>query len=253
MVQKSQHEVFSTKSIVAIQHVGLSSKWDYTFLKKIVVKRQDERDYAFSEADFENLSINDIEDMYLAKVQGRMRQFPTEVQREFIKSLLIFIRRIVIKERVEDLQLAVESYQKRVNFTPPQLDLPDINQLSQLKLISKPFGVVYRSELQRNCLMACRDLHKFGDHTLKMVRDGLAYRLKDIRQKIGSPKRWNSQERRDVKRIITQIDERLYRRDQFRTLESFVGGRPRINITGYQRPDRTPGKIAGLSESTGNP
>ena len=146
-VQKSQHEVFSTKAIVAIKHVDLSSKWDYTFLKNIGLKMQDERDYAFSEADFENLSINDIEDMYLAKVQGRMRQFSTEVQSEFIKLLLMFIRSIVIKERVEDLQLAVESYQTRVNFTPPQLDLPDINQLSQNTLISKPFGVVYRIEL----------------------------------------------------------------------------------------------------------
>ena len=94
--------------------------------------------------------------------------------------------------------------------------------------------------------MACSELHKFGDHTLKLVRDGLAYRLKDIRLKVGNPKRWNSQERRDVRRIITMIDERLFRRDQFRRLESYVGGRPRINITGFQRPVRTPGNITAL-------
>ena len=107
-----------------------------------MVKRQDEKDYAFCEADFERLSLNDIEDLYLAKVQGRMRQFSTEIQREYIKSLLIFIISIVIQERVEDLQLAVESYQTRVNFTRPQLELPDINHLPQYTLISKPFGVV---------------------------------------------------------------------------------------------------------------
>ena len=42
------------------------------------------------------------------------------------------------------------------------------------------------------------------------------------------------------------VDERLFRRDQFRMLESFVGGRPRINITGYQLPVRTPGNITAL-------
>jgi hypothetical protein len=37
-------------------------------MKEIVVKRQDEKEYKFCEADFHDLNLNDIEDMYLEVV-----------------------------------------------------------------------------------------------------------------------------------------------------------------------------------------
>ena len=55
-----------------------SKKFNYTFMREIIIKRQDEKKYKFLEADFPDLYLNDIEDMYLEKVQGKIRQFPTE-------------------------------------------------------------------------------------------------------------------------------------------------------------------------------
>ena len=111
-----------------------SKKLNYTFMNEIV-KRQDEKKYKFSEADFPDLYLNDIEDMYLEKVQGRMCEFDTDTQYNFISSLLLFIRRLIVQERVEDLQLGVESYQQKINLTKPLFKFPGIYKMSQYTLI----------------------------------------------------------------------------------------------------------------------
>ena len=105
----------------------------------------DEQEYVFSEADFHRLPLNDIEDMYLLKVQGKLCNLPREFQLKFITALLIFIRSVIVKERVEDLQLGVESYQRQLNLTAPNLtDVPNIDKLSQYTLIKQPdFGFIY--------------------------------------------------------------------------------------------------------------
>ena len=45
---------------MAIDH---ATKFDYTYMQTITVKRQDEKEYKFGEADFPDLHLNDIEDM----------------------------------------------------------------------------------------------------------------------------------------------------------------------------------------------
>lgn len=89
--------------IVSIQFVAIDTMRSYSYLQKIIVKRLDEKEYEFSEADFHRLHLNDIEDMYLLKVQGKLCNLPKEMQLDFITSLLIFIQSVIIRERVEDL------------------------------------------------------------------------------------------------------------------------------------------------------
>nr|GEW65661.1 hypothetical protein [Tanacetum cinerariifolium] len=45
---------------------------------------------------------------------------------DFIVALCMFTRSLVIKKFVEDLQLGVESYEKKLNITPPQQTFPEI-------------------------------------------------------------------------------------------------------------------------------
>ena len=212
--------------IVSIQFVATDSMWGYDFVKQITAKRLDEKEYVFSEADFHRLPLNDIEDMYLLKIQGKLCNLPREMQLRFITALLIFIRSVIIKERVEDLQLGVESYQKQLNLTAPNLtDVPNIDKLSQYTLIKQPaFGFIYRSVHGSNRFMAFDEIHKFCDETLKFVHDGLKTRL--AVQMLGKAHRWNTDETRQVRRFMAQIEHRLKRRDQIRRLESYVGGRP---------------------------
>ncbi|GJT91317.1 hypothetical protein Tco_0898821 [Tanacetum coccineum] len=67
------------------------------------------------------LNLNDIEDMYLLKVQDKLHYLELEFEKDFNNVLLVFIQRTVIKNRVEDLQLGVESYQRTLNLTKPKL------------------------------------------------------------------------------------------------------------------------------------
>ena len=127
---KSKEKVYHESHIVSIMEIHDKAKWDYTFMKLIFVKRQDERLYKFSKADIPDLNMNDIEDMYLEKIERRMQHYTWELQYNFISALLLYIRRLIIQERVEYLQLGVESYQRQLNLIKPQLSFPGIHLAS---------------------------------------------------------------------------------------------------------------------------
>jgi hypothetical protein len=230
-------EVMSDLKIVSIQFISTLTHFGYPYLSKLILKRIDEKEYEISESDFPRLHLNDIEDMYLLKVQGKLCNLPKEMQLAFITALLIYMHHIIIKERVEDLQLGVESYQKKLNLTKPNLyDVPDLQHLAQYTLIRHPaFGFTYRSINGRNCFMGYEEIHKFCDETLKFIRDGIKSRLDDIA--LGKSKRWNTNEARDARRFINRIMNQLKRRDQFRRLESYVGGKPGFPVLTFQRPE----------------
>nr|GFA61700.1 hypothetical protein [Tanacetum cinerariifolium] len=67
--------------------------------------------------DLKRLRIQDIEDMLLLLVQGKLSNLTVEERFAFNVSLRMFTRSIVIQRSVKDLQLGVESYQKRLNLT----------------------------------------------------------------------------------------------------------------------------------------
>ncbi|GJY94634.1 hypothetical protein Tco_0510995 [Tanacetum coccineum] len=119
--RKSKHDVFSTKRIITVTHVKVVKKYDYGYLDEIIVRRENQQLYKFIEGDFPRLNLHDIKDMLL---------------------LLMFTRRVVILKQVEDLQLGVESYQKKLNITRPE---------------------TFR-------LMRSDELYKFYDGTLSSIR-----------------------------------------------------------------------------------
>nr|GFD03156.1 hypothetical protein [Tanacetum cinerariifolium] len=75
--------------------------------------------YKFKEGDFKRLRLQDIEDMLLLLIQGKLSNLTVEERFAFNVSLRMFTRSIIIQRRVEDLQLGVKSYQKRLNLTKP--------------------------------------------------------------------------------------------------------------------------------------
>ena len=119
---RSNHRVFSNQRILAITAVKRTEKrFGYNFLDEIEVRRIDDQLYTFGEADYHWLNLNDIADTYLLKVQGKLQNLSGSLQYDIINSILLFMRQTIIKARVEDAQLGVESYQKSLNFTTPQL------------------------------------------------------------------------------------------------------------------------------------
>nr|GEW43763.1 retrovirus-related Pol polyprotein from transposon TNT 1-94 [Tanacetum cinerariifolium]GEW43766.1 retrovirus-related Pol polyprotein from transposon TNT 1-94 [Tanacetum cinerariifolium] len=79
--------------------------------------KDDDKLYKFKEGDFKRLRIQDIEDMLLLLVQGKLTNLTLKERFAFNVSLRMFTKSIVIQRRVEDLKLSVEIYQKKLNLT----------------------------------------------------------------------------------------------------------------------------------------
>ncbi|GJZ97744.1 hypothetical protein Tco_0670197 [Tanacetum coccineum] len=61
----------------------------------------------------------------------------------------MFTRRIIIQKRVKDVQLGVESYQKKLNLTKPQVYFPNISTKEPYTLSFNPPGVIYDDSSNR--------------------------------------------------------------------------------------------------------
>nr|GEU94341.1 hypothetical protein [Tanacetum cinerariifolium] len=142
---------------------------NYKHLDWITMRRDDDKFYKFKEGDFKKLHIQDIEDMLLLLVQGKLTNLRVEERFAFNVSLRMFTRSIVIQRRVEDLQLGVESYQKKLNLTKPDTYRSDLKRKEVYTAYSNPRGFIYQNKDKPNRLMQIDELHKFSDGTLNDV------------------------------------------------------------------------------------
>ncbi|GJX50180.1 hypothetical protein Tco_0277025 [Tanacetum coccineum] len=101
--------------ILSVIRISVDKKFGYGYLKEIVIRRVDLKEYIFNEADFPRLHLNDIEDMYLLKIQNKLHHLTGDEQFDLVNALRPFIQRTVIKKRVEEL--GVESYHTKLNLT----------------------------------------------------------------------------------------------------------------------------------------
>ncbi|GKC01994.1 hypothetical protein Tco_0993604 [Tanacetum coccineum] len=83
-----------------------------------------------------------------------------------VVALHMFTRRIVIQKRVEDLQLGVESYQKKLNISKPRIREEDLSRRAPYTTLSDPQGVIYEDKLNKKRLMHSDELYKCSDGTL---------------------------------------------------------------------------------------
>ncbi|GKB90453.1 hypothetical protein Tco_0962725 [Tanacetum coccineum] len=128
----SKQNVYSTKEILGVNSVSVKKLHRYGHLEEIVVKRSDQQLYKFKEGDFVDQHLNEIEDMLLLAVQCKLFNLDGSVIVDFIVALRMFTRSLILKRRVEDLQLGVV----RIRYSFPRSnqnrrDLPrDIPLLS---------------------------------------------------------------------------------------------------------------------------
>ncbi|GKA76874.1 hypothetical protein Tco_0783335 [Tanacetum coccineum] len=176
----SKHNVYSTQKILGVKSVSVKKLHGYGHLEEIVVKRADRQLYKFKEGDFVDLHLNDIEDMLLLAVQHKLFHLNDSDIVDFIVALRMFTRSLIIKRRVEDLQLGVESYQKKLNITAPQKTFPEIKFKELYTPSYKPPGVIYEDLNKQKRVTQADELYKFSDGTLKTVRDELHHRILDF-------------------------------------------------------------------------
>nr|GFA51223.1 hypothetical protein [Tanacetum cinerariifolium] len=157
-------------------------------LEEVYKATMDQLDWVNPKGDFKRLRLQDIEDMLLLLDQGKMSNLTVEEHFAFNVSLGMFTRSIVIQRRVEDLQLGVKSYQKRLNLTKPDTYRSDLKRREAYTAYSNLRGFIYQNKDKKNRLMRIDELHKFSDETLNDVRIALDDRLKGIRMQLISVK-----------------------------------------------------------------
>ncbi|GJY80742.1 putative ribonuclease H-like domain-containing protein [Tanacetum coccineum] len=118
-------------------------------------------------------------------------------------------QRIVIQRRMEDLQLGVKSYQKKLNLTKPDTFRPDLRNKTAFTTYSKPQGVIYKDQNNRNRLMRTDELYKFSDGTLNYVRTALHDITSGIRMEYLPKKKWSRLDKRRAHVMIQDIDKQL--------------------------------------------
>nr|GEU34866.1 putative polyprotein [Tanacetum cinerariifolium] len=119
----------------------------------------------------ENINKNDIEDMYLLIVNGKV---PDYAKTGLLWSLSVFIRSSVIWERVHDFQLGVESYQQKVNLTAPTISFPGIEKHEVFYIIYEPVhGIIYKYSKKKKRMMRHSEIHKFCDAIMMLNKQDL--------------------------------------------------------------------------------
>nr|GEX11228.1 hypothetical protein [Tanacetum cinerariifolium] len=222
---ESALDVNSKRRIIAITDLKIVEWYSYKHLDWITIRHDDDKLYKFKEGDFKRLRLQDIEDMLLLLVQGKLSNLTIEERFAFNVSLRMFTRSIVIQRRVEDLQLGVESYQKRLNLTKPDTYQSDLKRREAYNAYSNPRGFIYQNKDKKNRLMWIDELHKFSDGTLNDVRDALDDRLKGIRMQYLPQTIWRKGDKDRAMAMIQAIDKMLKTKRIMRSLERFVGGR----------------------------
>ncbi|GJS77276.1 hypothetical protein Tco_0727157 [Tanacetum coccineum] len=211
-----------------IKHWVKGKLHGYGHLEEIIVRRADRQVYNFKEGDFVDLHLNDIEDILLLVVQHKLIQLDGSDIVDLIVALRMFTRSLIIKLRVEDLQLGVESYQKKLNITTPQKTFPKIKFKELYTPLYKPPGVIYEDLNKQKRVMRADELYKFSNGTLKTVCDELHYRILDFRlgyNKEMSRRKWTAIDKRRSELMVESIDKQMRERRIIRNLERLVGAR----------------------------
>ncbi|GKC93075.1 hypothetical protein Tco_1158517 [Tanacetum coccineum] len=211
----SKHNVYSTNKILSVVSVSVKKLHGYGHLEEIVVRRGDRQVYKFEEGDFVDLHLNDIKDMLLLAVQHKLFQLDGSEIVDLIVALCMFTRSLIIKRRVEDLQLGVESYQKKLNITAPQKTFPEIKFKELYTLSYKPLRVIYEDLNKQKRVMRADELYKFSDGTLKNLRDELHHRILDFRMgynKEMSRRKWTAIDKRRSELMVELIDKQMHER-----------------------------------------
>nr|GEU39089.1 hypothetical protein [Tanacetum cinerariifolium] len=193
--------------IIAVTELKILEWHNYKHLDWIIVRRDDDKLYKFKEGNFKRLRIQDIEDMLLLLVQGKLTNLTVEERFTFNVSFRMFTRSIVIQRRVEDLQLGVKSYQKKLKLTRLDMYYFDLKRKEAYIAYSNPRGFIYQNKDKQNRLIRIDELHKFSDGTLIDVRTALDDRLKGIRMKYLPQTIWRKSDKERAAAMIQAIDK----------------------------------------------
>ncbi|GJZ75109.1 hypothetical protein Tco_0639574 [Tanacetum coccineum] len=190
-----------------------------SLITEIVARRANDCIVSIIEHDYKNLNKNDIEDIYLLIMNGKVLDY---VDTGLLWSLSVFIRSTVIWERVHDFKLGIESYQQKVNLTAPTMTFPGIKDHEMFSTIYEPVhGIIYKNSKKEKLVMRHSEIHKFCDATLNRVLEGLKSYNNDVKYGYVQ-KDLTKDETEYLKLFEEEIEERLKHRRKMRRCEMFA-------------------------------
>nr|GEV91691.1 hypothetical protein [Tanacetum cinerariifolium] len=191
----SKYATFTTRTKAA-KYVNIKGKKDMVPTLWSLVKVAYNK-HAFKEGDFPRLNLRDIKDMLLLLVQKKLSNIDVDDRYDLGVALRMFTRRIVILYRVENLQLGVESYQKKLNITRPETTR----------------------------LMRSDELYKLCDGTFSYVRSVLNDIASNLEMDYLPKRHWSNLKMKWSRIIVKAIDKLLFERRLMRNLEKFFSRR----------------------------
>ncbi|GJR73506.1 hypothetical protein Tco_0085871 [Tanacetum coccineum] len=220
---KPKEVVYSNSKIIQAIKTYWELSHEHKFITEIVARRANECIVSITESDYKNLNKNDIEDIYLLIMNGKV---PDYAEIGLLWSLSIFIRSLVIWERVHDFQLGIESYQQKVNLTALTISFLGIEKHKMLSIIYESVhGIIYKNSKKEKRVMRHSEIHKFCDATLNRVLEGLKSYNNDV--KYGYKQRDLTEDEVEYLKLFEEeIEVRLKYRNQMRRWEMYVNGRP---------------------------
>ncbi|GJY29885.1 hypothetical protein Tco_0405652 [Tanacetum coccineum] len=217
--------------ILSVVRIEVFSMYGYNYMKKIILRRADLKEYVIAERDFKYMYPSDFEDLYLLNLQGHLNHLSPDDKKVLTTVVNLWTRNLVIRQRVEDFQLGIESYQTQLNLTKPRWDATGFEFKHDYTVIDSPRAVTFRDRYGVQMIMRFNEIHKFSDGTLQQIDEALDYRVKEFRVNRTNPgmntRFWTKKDVVRSKEFMFAIQKRLKTRRIFRNLESFVGGRIR--------------------------
>ncbi|GJZ25471.1 hypothetical protein Tco_0569724 [Tanacetum coccineum] len=148
--------------ILSVVRIKAYSRYGYDYFSEIVLRRADHQEHTIAEKDFKNLYLSDFEDLNLLLLQ-------------------------VIRQRVKDFQLGIESYQTQLNLTKPRWDATGYEFKHDYTNIESPRAVVFPVNNNERKIMRFNEIYKFSDDTLTRILETLDYRVKEFKIKRLNP------------------------------------------------------------------
>ncbi|GJX69110.1 hypothetical protein Tco_0304837 [Tanacetum coccineum] len=175
---KPKEEVYSNSKIIQVVKTYWELGHEHKFITETVVRRDNKYLVSITEPDYKNLNKNDIEDIYLLIMNGKV---PDYADTGLLWSLSVFIRSTVIWERVHDFQLGIESYQQKNSKKEKQvMRHSEIHKFCNATLNRVLEGLKsYNNDIKYGYLQ--KDLTKDEAEYLKLFEEEIEERLKHLR------------------------------------------------------------------------
>ncbi|GKD55076.1 hypothetical protein Tco_1288463, partial [Tanacetum coccineum] len=195
--------------ILSVVRIEVFSMYGYNYMKKIILRRADLKEYVIAERDFKYMYPSDFEDLYLLNLQGHLNH------------------------------LSPDDKKTQLNLTKPRWDATGFEFKHDYTVIDSPRAVTFRDRYGMQMIMRFNEIHKFSDGTLQQIDEALDYRVKEFRVNRTNPgmntRFWTKKDVVRSKEFMFAIQKWLKTRRIFRNLESLLVDDSRKATTVYRR------------------